>query len=98
VATGEVGQKTAGLGERDGVTPPARLVPERLGDHRLADTDGPVQDHGLAGFDKAQAGEVADARRWDLRVELEVEVLYRAGLLEVGRPHPPGDARRVTTG
>ena len=63
VAAGEVGEDPAGLGEADVGALADREVAEGLGDVRLADPDGAVQDDRLAGVEQAQGGEVADLGR-----------------------------------
>lgn len=61
---------------------------ERLGHEGLADADGAVEDHRLAGFDERAGGEVSDGGRGDLGVEGEVEVLQGGRLLEFGAADP----------
>ena len=81
-SSGELGEQAAGLGEEHRVAAPAGEVPERLGDVRLTDAHGPVEQHRLAALQEAQGGEVADQRRRDLRVVGEVELLERRRALE----------------
>lgn len=94
----KIREQPGGLRERDGMSPSAGEVPEGLGDMRLSDADGPVQDHRLAGLDKAQARKVTDPGRRELLVVGEVEVLDRDGLLEAGRAHPALDRRCLPAG
>ena len=98
MAAGEVGEQAAGLDEGGGVAASAGLVAEGLGDHRLADADGSVEDDGLAGLDEAQDGEVTDGGGGDVRVVGEVELLERGGVFEAGLADPAGERGGVAPG
>ena len=98
VAAREVGEQAARLGEQDGVTPSAGLVPERLGDHRLAHPHRAVEDDRFARVEEAQRREVPDDRARHLRVEAEVELLEGDGPLEAGGPDPAHERRRLAPG
>ena len=60
MAAGQVGQGAAGLEEPDVGAVADGEVAEGLGDVAFPDADGAVEDHGLAGVQPAQGGEVAD--------------------------------------
>ena len=67
MAAGQVGQGPAGFGEADVGAVADGEVAEGLGDVAFADADGAVEDHGLAGVQPAQCGQVADLGGGELR-------------------------------
>ena len=67
VAAGQVGQGAAGLEEPDVGAVADGEVAQGLGDVAFADADRAVEDHGLAGVQPAQGGQVADLGGGQLR-------------------------------
>ena len=98
VATCEVGQDSAGLGEPDFPAATGDEVAECLGDMGFADSDGSVEDDRFAGAEPAQGGQVADLRGRDLRVRGEVESFEGDLFLETGAADPAGQSRRIPGG
>ena len=60
MSAGEVGEETAGFGERDGVAVAAGVVADCLRDEGFADADGSVEDDRFAGGEEPEGGEVTD--------------------------------------
>jgi hypothetical protein len=84
VAAGQFGEQAAGGGEAHVGAVADGQVAEGLGDVGLADADGAVEDHVLAGVEPAQRGEVADLGGGQLGAGGEVELLHGGLLLEAG--------------
>jgi hypothetical protein len=84
VAAGEVGEGADGFAESDLGAGADGLVAEGLGDVAFPDTDGPVDNDGLAGVQPAQGGEVADRGGGQFGAGGEVELFEGAGLVEPG--------------
>ena len=68
VAAGQVGEGAAGFEEPDVGAVADGEVAEGLGDMAFPHADRAIQDHGLAGVQPAQGGEVADLGGGELRV------------------------------
>jgi hypothetical protein len=98
VPAGQGGQQPAGLGEPDVGAVTDGQVAEGLGDVGLADPDGPVEDHALAGGEPAQRGQIADLRGGQLRGGGEVEPLEGGLGLELGAAQPAGDGLGLAPG
>ena len=64
----------------------------------LPDADGAVEDHGLAGVQPAQGGQVADLGGGQLRAGGEVEAFEGGLLLEPGLAQPAGDGHGLAAG
>ncbi len=72
VAAGQVGQGAAGFGEADVGAGPDGEVAEGLGDVAFPDADRSVENHGLAGVQPAQCGQVADLGGGEFGAGVEV--------------------------
>ena len=92
VAAGQVREGAAGFGEPDVGAGPDGEVAEGLGDVALADADRAVEDHGLAGVQPAQRGQIADLGGGELGAGVEVEA-FQGGLLVEAGPADAADHR-----
>ncbi len=98
VPPGEVGQGAAGFEEPDVRAVADGQVAEGLRDVALAHADGPVEDHGLAGVQPAQGGQVADLGGGQLRGGAEVEAFQGGLFLEPGFAEPAGHGHGLAAG
>ena len=98
VAAGQVGECAAGSEEPDVGAVADGEVAEGLGDMAFPHADRAVQDHGLAGVQPAEGGEVADLGSGELGRCGEIEAFEGDLLIEPGGAEPAVDGHAGAAG
>src|SRR5579875_3492496 len=98
VPAGHVRERPAGLEEPDFGAVADGQVPQGLGDVAFAHADGAVEDHGLAGVQPAQGGQVADGGGGQFGGGGEVEAFQGGLLFEPSAADALGQRHAVAAG
>src|SRR3990170_4625317 len=94
----EIGEQTIGADVLYAVAHATGTEPKGLEDMTFSSAYRAADDQRLTGLDEVAGGKIANLLGGNLRVEAEVELFERFGLLEVGSRDPIGQAALPTTG
>ena len=98
MSASQVGEHPGAFHEADVAAAAGNLVTKCLCHMGFPDTNWPVEDHGLAGVEPTQRGQVAQHRSGQFGADGEVEVFEGVGLFEAGTADPTSQGGGVAAG